>query len=262
MSTGERLPFDPSIAVGNHFLHMEVFLTAIVAGLLVGLVYCLVKVRVREPSLFALIGLAVILLGQIIACLYPFGIGLLLGLAYDSFEEEWYGSTIADSARRSYRLRLFLTKSLVGRVSRCLWSGDFAPRSAVTRLRRGAQLSNVFDIRNPPLRERCEDIVILARAFLQERGQSTGGARMELTAAAMDTLYRHEWPGNVRELHNALERATIVSDDGLTRAQDLSLAPRARVSVMVDNTDLNVVERQAIERMMRNVSGNKARAAR
>ena len=41
MSTGERLPFDPSIAVGNHFLHMEVFLTAIAAGLLVGLVYCL-----------------------------------------------------------------------------------------------------------------------------------------------------------------------------------------------------------------------------
>jgi DNA-binding NtrC family response regulator len=120
----------------------------------------------------------------------------------------------------------------------------------------------VFDIRIPQLRERCEDIVILARAFLQERGQSTGGARMELTAAATDTLYRHEWSGNVRELHNALERATIVSEDGLTRARDLSLAPRARVSDMVDNTDLNVVERQAIERIMRNVTGNKAKAAR
>jgi hypothetical protein len=55
---------------------------------------------------------------------------------------------------------------------------------------------------------------------------------MELTAAATDTLYRHEWPGNVRELHNALERATIVSEDRLTCAQDLSLAPRGRVSVM------------------------------
>jgi XapX domain-containing protein len=94
MSTGERLPFDPSIAVGNHFLHMEAFLTAIAAGLPVGLVYYLVKVRVREPSVFALIGLAVMLLGQITAYLYPFGIGLLLGLAYDSFEEEWYGSAV------------------------------------------------------------------------------------------------------------------------------------------------------------------------
>jgi len=121
---------------------------------------------------------------------------------------------------------------------------------------------NVFDIRIPPLRERREDIVILARAFLQERARSTGGARVELTAAATDTLLRHEWLGNVRELHNALERATIVCEDGLIRAQDLSLAPPPIVSVRVDNTELNVVERQAIERAMRSVSGNKARAAR
>ena len=121
---------------------------------------------------------------------------------------------------------------------------------------------NVFDIRIPPLRERREDIVILARAFLQERTRSTGGAGVQLTAAATDTLVRHEWPGNVRELHNALERATIVCEDGLIRAQDLCLAPPPRVSAMVDSTELNVVERQAIERAMRNVSGNKARAAR
>jgi transcriptional regulator with PAS, ATPase and Fis domain len=121
---------------------------------------------------------------------------------------------------------------------------------------------NVFDIRIPPLRERREDIVILARAFLQERARSTGGARVELTAAATDTLLGHEWPGNVRELHNALERATIVCEDGLIRAQDLSLAPPPRVSAMVDGTELNVVERQAIERAMNSVSGNKARAAR
>ena len=51
----------------HHFLHMELVLTAIAAGLLVGLVYCLVKVRVREPSVFARIGVAVMLLGQITA---------------------------------------------------------------------------------------------------------------------------------------------------------------------------------------------------
>jgi transcriptional regulator with PAS, ATPase and Fis domain len=121
---------------------------------------------------------------------------------------------------------------------------------------------NVFDIRIPPLRERREDIVILAQAFLQERARSTGGARVELTAAAMDTLLRHEWLGNVRELQNALERAAIVCEDGLIRAEDLSLAPPPMVSVKVDSTELNVVERETIERAMRNVSGNKARAAR
>jgi hypothetical protein len=55
----------------------------------------MVKVRVREPSVFARMGVAVMLLGQITAYVYPFGVGLLLGLAYDTVEEEWYGSTIA-----------------------------------------------------------------------------------------------------------------------------------------------------------------------
>jgi len=130
-----------SVAMGHHFLHMELLLTAIAAGLLVGFVYCLVKVRVREPSVFARIGVAVMLLGQITAYVYPFGVGLLLGLVYDTFEEEWYGSAIADSARASYRLRLFLKNAIVGCVSRCLWSGRFADRPTVNRLRRYAQLS-------------------------------------------------------------------------------------------------------------------------
>jgi transcriptional regulator with PAS, ATPase and Fis domain len=120
---------------------------------------------------------------------------------------------------------------------------------------------NVFDIRIPPLRERREDIVILAQSFLRGIAQSTGRAPVELTAAATDTLLRHEWPGNVRELYNALERAMIVCEDGLIRAQDLSLAPPL-VPVVEESTDLNVVERQAIERAMREVNGNKSRAAR
>ena len=117
-------------AVGHHFLHMELLLTAIAAGLLVGFVYCLVKVQVREPSVFARIGVAVMLLGQITAYVYPFGVGLLLGLVYDTFEEEWYGSAIADSARASYRLRLFLRTAMAGCVSGW-WSGRFADRPTV-----------------------------------------------------------------------------------------------------------------------------------
>jgi len=120
---------------------MELLLTAIAAGLLVGLAYCLVKVLVRGPSVFALIGVVVMLLGQITAYVYPFGVGLLLGLVYDTFEEEWYGSAIADSARASYRLRLFLKNATAGCVSRCLWSGRFADRPTVNGLRRYAQLS-------------------------------------------------------------------------------------------------------------------------
>jgi transcriptional regulator with PAS, ATPase and Fis domain len=120
---------------------------------------------------------------------------------------------------------------------------------------------NVFEIRIPPLRERREDIVLLAQSFLEERGYSLGCGRVKLTPEAMDTLLRHEWPGNVRELYNALERAMIVCEDGLIRPQDVSLAP-PMVPVMLESNDLNLVERQAIERAMRAVNGNKSRAAR
>ncbi|HWW83631.1 MAG TPA: sigma 54-interacting transcriptional regulator [Vicinamibacterales bacterium] len=120
---------------------------------------------------------------------------------------------------------------------------------------------NVFEICIPPLRERREDIVVLAQSFLEEHARSTGRARVKLTAAAADTLLRYEWPGNVRELHNALERATIVCEDGLIQAQDLSLA-LPMVPATADSTDLNVVERQTIERAMGEVNGNKSRAAR
>jgi len=149
MSTAERLPLVPLVAAGNHFLHIELLLTAIAAGLLVGLVYCLVQVRVREPRVFALVGLAVMLFGQFTAYLYPFGVGLLLGLAYDTFEEEWYGSAIADSARASSRLRLFLKNSIVGWVSRCLWSGRFADRRTVNRRGRCTQPSDRLHAGNP-----------------------------------------------------------------------------------------------------------------
>ena len=122
MSTPECLSLDRSVAASHHFLHMELLVTAIGAGLLVGLVCCLVKVRAREPSVFALTGLAVMLLGQISGYMYPFGVGLILGLAHDDFEEDWYGSAIADSARASNRLRLFLTKSISRRLSSLLGS--------------------------------------------------------------------------------------------------------------------------------------------
>ena len=69
----------------------------------------------------------------------------------------------------------------------------------------------------------------------------------------------HDWPGNVRELRNVLERAAIVCDDGAIRRKDLSL--RTAVPCSSDSTDLDVVERGTVERVMREVGGNKAKAS-
>jgi DNA-binding NtrC family response regulator len=73
---------------------------------------------------------------------------------------------------------------------------------------------SVFDIRIPPLRERRDDIPLLAAGFLRELG-----ATAALTPDAIEALSRHDWPGNVRELRNVLERAVIVCDGPFVDAE-------------------------------------------
>jgi two-component system NtrC family response regulator len=116
---------------------------------------------------------------------------------------------------------------------------------------------NVFDIRIPPLRERRDDIPLLAASFLRE----FAGATTELTPAAIESLCRYGWPGNVRELRNVLERAAIVCEEAFIDAEHLSLSIGAAVPPLI-STDLGVLERQAIEQALREVRGNKVRAAR
>src|SRR5262245_1686823 len=116
---------------------------------------------------------------------------------------------------------------------------------------------NVFDIRIPPLRERPDDILPLAATFLRELASTT----TELTPQAMDALRRHDWPGNVRELRNVLERALITCDGSVIDEDHLCL--RARKDVQPSSiTDLDTLEKYAIERAMRDFDGNKVRAAR
>jgi transcriptional regulator with PAS, ATPase and Fis domain len=116
---------------------------------------------------------------------------------------------------------------------------------------------NVFDIHIPPLRERRDDILPLAAGFLRE----LAGATTALTPEATTALCRHDWPGNVRELRNVLERAVIMSDGPLIDAAHLCL--RARKDVPPSSvTDLETLEKKAVERAMRDADGNKVRAAR
>jgi transcriptional regulator with PAS, ATPase and Fis domain len=116
---------------------------------------------------------------------------------------------------------------------------------------------NVFDIRIPPLRERRDDILPLAAGFLRE----FTGVTAELTREAMEALRRHDWPGNVRELRNVLERALIMCDGPFIDAEHLCLRPRKDVPLS-SITDLETLERKAVERAMRDTDGNKVRAAK
>jgi transcriptional regulator with PAS, ATPase and Fis domain len=136
-------------------------------------------------------------------------------------------------------------------------------QSAVTQGRFRADLYyriNVFDILIPPLRERGQDILLLARQFLDEFARAND-RHLPLTPDAEAALLAYSWPGNVRELRNVLERAFIVCEGPSIDAEDLSLASREHLPP-VGSTDLSVLEQQAIAQAMREVDGNKVRAAK
>ena len=119
---------------------------------------------------------------------------------------------------------------------------------------------HIFDIRLPPLRERPSDIPLLADVFLQDIGRSFGRPPAGLTRDAKDALLHYGWPGNVRELRNALERAVILAEGGLITAGHLSLRSDEPVASST-STDLGVVERDTIARVLQETRGNKSKAA-
>jgi transcriptional regulator with PAS, ATPase and Fis domain len=118
----------------------------------------------------------------------------------------------------------------------------------------------VFDIQLPALRERISDVPLLAERFLEEVGQSMGHAPARLTDEAREALLTYRWPGNVRELHNVLERAAILSDEGLIQRCHLSL--HATTIPVASAHDLGARERDTIESVLRETDGNKSRTAR
>jgi len=120
----------------------------------------------------------------------------------------------------------------------------------------------VFDICIPPLRERPADIVPLCQMFLREIGKAFGRPPGALTNDAREALLAHDWPGNVRELRNALERAAILAEGGLIHPEHLALESRSKASGDQTTTNLGIVERETIERVLRETRWNKSRAAR
>jgi transcriptional regulator with GAF, ATPase, and Fis domain len=119
----------------------------------------------------------------------------------------------------------------------------------------------VFDIGIAPLRERAADILPLAEALLQDIGKSFARPPAGLTRDAREALLRYHWPGNVRELRNALERAAILCEGGLIRAEHLALEATGKPLGAV-STDLGTIERETIAQVLRECRWNRTRAAK
>jgi DNA-binding NtrC family response regulator len=83
---------------------------------------------------------------------------------------------------------------------------------------------NVIELRIPPLRDRREDIPLLAEYFLQRITRKNGMARIRLTGEAVTALQQHNWPGNVRELENTIARACALASSTILLPADIPLA--------------------------------------
>ncbi len=85
----------------------------------------------------------------------------------------------------------------------------------------------VFEIEMPALRERCEDIPVLANHFVHELGRAAGKPKLTISVDAMRALVNHRWPGNVRELRNAIEHALVTVTGATIQVNDLPLEVRS-----------------------------------
>ena len=113
---------------------------------------------------------------------------------------------------------------------------------------------NVFPISIPPLRERKEDIPLLARHFLEKYARRMNRRVDSIPAVAMDAMSEYQWPGNVRELENFIERSVILSRDSELQPPLTELAQQRNLSTAVSESGpatLKEVEREHILRALK-----------
>ncbi|MCS6884874.1 MAG: sigma-54-dependent Fis family transcriptional regulator [Acidobacteriota bacterium] len=131
---------------------------------------------------------------------------------------------------------------------------------------------NVYPIRLPALRERREDIPLLAMHFLDIYRKRTGKLISGISESALQALRLYNWPGNVRELGNAIERAVIIAKGRMITVDDLpeeviaaadsaNCRERKMLEIEVGSTDLESVEKRLIEMTLEYTKGDKTKAA-
>jgi|WetSurMetagenome_2_1015567.scaffolds.fasta_scaffold50818_3 DNA-binding NtrC family response regulator len=116
----------------------------------------------------------------------------------------------------------------------------------------------------PPLRDRRDDVLPLARAFLKRFASQAGRPLTDFSSAAAERLRRCDWPGNVRQLQNEVQRAVLMAEGKLVDVQDLSIsdAPTSGESSNGNLTLIEAMERNKIIEVLRDTNGNKQEAAR
>jgi len=131
---------------------------------------------------------------------------------------------------------------------------------------------NVFCLQLPPLRERVEDIPLLAEHFLSRYGNGVESHALRIEPESMRSLMAHRWPGNIRELENAIERACILCDGGSITPSclppSIRLPEEGYPGGSTDEENLSIkkaedlIERELIRKALAKTGGNRTQAAK
>lgn len=120
----------------------------------------------------------------------------------------------------------------------------------------------VINMTLPPLRERNEDILLLAKAFLDRYAQTNKKRIKGYTNQALDAIEQYAWPGNVRELENRIKRAVIMTDEKKITAQDLEIAdPLHQVKRVSLKDARDIVEKEMVVKALARNDGNLTKAS-
>ena len=125
---------------------------------------------------------------------------------------------------------------------------------------------NTIEIQIPSLRDRIEDIPLLANHFLKHYATKYGKSVNKISDGAMARMNKHPWPGNIRELQHSLERAIILSNTSVLQPEDFTLTISSNTkendqSMNLDQYNLDEVEKLLIRKVLKKYNGNITQAA-
>jgi transcriptional regulator with GAF, ATPase, and Fis domain len=121
---------------------------------------------------------------------------------------------------------------------------------------------NVVAIQLPPLRDRGDDVVALARYFLQQYAREFGARVRAFTPGALLAMRRHPWPGNVRELENRVKKAVVLAERALVSPEDLGLDPETLEPIAPLTQATREFQKRYVNEVLERNQGNRTKSAK
>jgi len=121
---------------------------------------------------------------------------------------------------------------------------------------------NTIELILPPLRERKEDITLLATHFLKKINQKYRKQITSFTKEALNQLLNYHWPGNIREIEHIIERAVIITDNTIIQAEDLHFYTKNKNTSLTENLNLEKTEKVLVQQAIEKHQGNISKAAK